>query len=111
VLREKKIVHDPYIFAGPLRSALPPPPWQKLPFGRWVIVGHGLRGHVAPQHCARMIARPHGLWVIVGHSLFITHIDTQHATHKLGGKSLWAVWAVVEALFNRAPPSVYFYLT
>jgi hypothetical protein len=33
ILQEKKIVHDLYVFAGPLRSALPPSPWQFLPFG------------------------------------------------------------------------------
>jgi hypothetical protein len=27
----KKIVRERYVFAGPLRSALPPPPWLKIP--------------------------------------------------------------------------------
>ena len=94
----KKIVHDPYVFAGPLRSALPPPLRIFLPFGLCVIVGHGLHGHVALHHCARMFVRLCALWVIVGHSLFITHKHPR----KLYACSLWAVCAVVGGTFSRA---------
>ena len=64
LVQEKKIVHDPYVFAGPLRSALPPPPRSFLLFGHRVnpvchvvIVGtlHRAIVHVALHHCVRMV--------------------------------------------------------
>jgi len=72
----KKIVRDPSVFVGPLPSALPPPLQAKCLLAAWVIVGHGLRGHVAPSHFAAWFAWLYVLWVIVGHGFCITHNDT-----------------------------------
>jgi hypothetical protein len=50
----KKIVRERYVFAGPLRSALPPPPRSFLQHGHGVRVALGHLGHVAPGHFVRM---------------------------------------------------------
>jgi hypothetical protein len=97
ILQEKKIVRERYVFAGPMRSALPPPPRQFLPFGLCVIVGQGLRGHVALRHCVAWFARLCALWVIVGHSLFITHNNTRtNFVHSVCGQcgQLWRALSI-----------------
>jgi hypothetical protein len=67
ILQEKKIVRERYVFAGPLPSALPPPPRQFLPHGHeslWVMVC------AAMLHCTIVPAWLRGfvlcvlLWVI-----------------------------------------------
>ena len=52
----KKIVHDPYVFAGPLPPALPLPLGTFLPFGHSAAGPRagGQRVHVAPGHLVRM---------------------------------------------------------
>lgn len=38
------------------------------------------------------------LWVIVSHGFLMTHNDP----HKLNAESLWVMWVIVAALFNRS---------
>ena len=85
---KKKIVRERYVSAGPLPSALPPPPRPPGHFGRWVIVCRGLHGHVALHHCAAWFAWLFVLWVIVGHSFCIAHVGSWHSKFDV---SLWVI--------------------
>jgi hypothetical protein len=48
-------------FRWPFAAGPTPSPFEQYPFWPWVIVGHGLRGHVASRQIVQQFAWPHGL--------------------------------------------------
>jgi hypothetical protein len=62
----KKIVRERYVFAGPLRSALPPPPWPEMPLlpVGFYLVAVGRVGHVDNVDHQLQVARPRNVWTM-----------------------------------------------
>jgi hypothetical protein len=92
--KNKKIVRERYVFAGPLCAALPPPPRNFFAFWPWccgVRVALGHFGHVAPGHLVRMaganMAGGLGSFGSFGSRFFI-------AWPCMPAGMLWVIWVI-----------------
>jgi hypothetical protein len=101
----KKIVHDPYVFDGPLPPALPgatqrmPP--AMAPAGGPAAQPLGHLGHLG--HGFLLQAGAGGRWPLghLGHLFCITKVTQKLAPARAAGLILWVIWVILSRDKNR----------